>query len=312
MGKKKKVDINGTPLEAITIGQIKQNRFGWIGMIILFALFGGVIYFLPEITKFYQDYISGGVSVGGNIPINNTVSNTTEEPSGEEEPIVSETLYSFGTDVIVNYENLEFTQISYVNNVLTFNVTNKSTASINLNNSDLYFETYDTNAEARNTLNTIALKGVIPVGETAEKSYEINGGATYFSIYKILEEDYTYIDLTPDENNNILLTCVKGQETVAYSFFHDKLKTIENTVVVSKSDANYDLLYSRYNTLVVKYGSINGIKTSLSTNMLNMTFKMHIDYGYFTNTIENDYYFAKDTSPRVVYFKMESELFECS
>ena len=63
MGKKTKVDINSAPLEAVTIGQIKKSKYGWIGTIIIFVLFISVVYFLPELSKYYQhinqyDYFS--------------------------------------------------------------------------------------------------------------------------------------------------------------------------------------------------------------------------------------------------------------
>jgi len=43
-----------------------------------------------------------------------------------------------------------------------------------------------------------------------------------------------------------------------------------------------------------------------------LTYNIKIDYSSFNSQIENDYYFAKDVSPRVVNFKMESLLYECS
>lgn len=311
MGKKKKVDINGKPLEAVTIGQIKQSKYGWIGTILLFALFGGVIYFLPDITKLYQEFESGSTKPAGNSTNNTLVNPDEEEPDAPETPVESK-LYLFGTDNVLTKGDLEFTQISYINNVLSFKIVNKSNTTYNLENLNLYFETYDLNTAEKNILNTIAIKGNLAGEATVEYTFNIKGGALYFDIKEIKEDDYTYIDLTPDENNNVVLTCVKGEETVKYTFFNNSLKKVENKVVISKTDVNYDNLYSKYNTLVVKYGTTNGIKTSLSTNMLNMTFNMEIDYSYFTETIENNYYFTSGETPRVVNFKMESELFECS
>ena len=37
--KNKNVNINGNPLEPISIGQVKENKYGWIGVIIIFGLF---------------------------------------------------------------------------------------------------------------------------------------------------------------------------------------------------------------------------------------------------------------------------------
>ena len=45
MGKKKKVDINSAPLQAVTIGKVKDNKYGWVVVLFLFSLFGAIIYF---------------------------------------------------------------------------------------------------------------------------------------------------------------------------------------------------------------------------------------------------------------------------
>ena len=313
MGKKKKVDINGAPLQSVTIGQIKQSKYGWIGIIFLFGLFASVIYFLPEMSKLYQEFISGKGNTNISLPINNTANNIVNTPEQMNPEFPSESnVYALETDNTVVKGDLEFSEINYINNNLTFKITNKSETGYDLSDLNLYFETYDTNAEDRNVLNTIAIKGELTSGAALNYTFNIKEGALYFDIKEILEEDYTYIDLIPDENNNILLTCIKDEEKLLYTFYNSKLNTIEDTVTVLKTDVDYDAEYSKYNTLVVRYGSTNGINAGLSTNISSMIFNIKIDYGYFTGTIENNYYFVKDTTPRVVNFKMEAELFECS
>ncbi|MBE6156009.1 MAG: hypothetical protein E7164_04570 [Firmicutes bacterium] len=312
MGKKKTVDINGTPLESVTIGQIKKGKFGWLGMLTLFVLFGGVIYFLPELTALYQKYLSGSTPSLGNTIINNTTNNTVEKPNEDEEPPVDTTVYTFGSDVTVELNGLIFSEISYINNVLAFKVSNTTESSYNLKDNNLYFQTYDNATDIKMALNTIALKGELPPSSELNFSFEIREGAKNFDIKEILEEDYTYVTFTPDENDNIVLTCSKDEQKLKYTFHNDKLTIVEESMVVLKNDVNYDSLYRKYNTIVVKYGLANGIEAKMLTNFLNMTFSIRIDYSNFTGKIDNDYYFEKDTNSRIVNFIMESELFKCS
>ena len=313
MGRKKKVDINGAPLQSVTIGEIKESKFGWLGTILLFGIFGGIIFYLPELTEIYQQYLGKNTtvapSVSGNT-INNTVNNTVA-PSEEEEDN-SLNLNSFATDKELVWNSLTFSEIALVNNQLTFNVKNTGQSSIDLQKSNLYFVTYDKNTDDALILNNIALNGIVASSGELSYSFQIKSGAAYYEVKDISEDEYTYIDLTPDENNNIFLTCKKDGEEISYTFLNDKLRSLSQTATVSKSAENYDELYSAYNTLVVRYGLSNGVKAGLSTNMVNMTFSFNVDYTTFTGNINEIKYFAKDTSPRVVNFKMESLLYECS
>ncbi|MBE6148571.1 MAG: hypothetical protein E7167_03675 [Firmicutes bacterium] len=312
MGKKKKGGINGAPLQSVTIGEIKKSKYGWIGTILLFCIFGGVIYYLPDITKLYQEY-NGTSSTDNKVPGNNTTNNTVID-SGESDTDTEKTnqFLAFGTDTSFAIDKIEFRDIKMQNGILSFNAVTIGEISVSLNTLNLYIETYDKNTADANILNTIAIKGIVSPETPLNFSFNVKSGATHFNIKEILEDDYTYIDLTPDENNNIILTCKYEDETLVYTFVDDKLMTIENTVMVSKQDEKYNLKYQEYSSLVNRYGSTTGIKVSLSTNMYNLTYNIKIDYSSFNSQIENDYYFAKDVSPRVVNFKMESLLYECS
>lgn len=316
MGKKKTVDINGAPLEAVTIGEIKKSKYGWIGTILLFVLFISIVYFLPELSKYYQDFINGNATGTNNI-VNNTVDNsitnntTNETEESEEDTIITDNTYTFGSDLTVTKDNLLFSEISLFNNTLSFKVANNGEETVDLVNDNLYFETYDSNTSEKNILNTIMLTGILAAGQEETFFFEIKEGALYFDIKEITEKDYTYIVLEPDENNIARLTCIKDHETLSYEFVNDKLDVITISAIVPKIDANYDMLYANYHTLVIKYGANSGVNASLSTSGDNLNFNMNIDYTYFNFPIEGDYYFAKDTASRIVNFKMQSMLFDC-
>ena len=161
MGKKTKVDINSAPLEAVTIGQIKKSKYGWIGTIIIFVLFISVVYFLPELSKYYQQ-ITQGNTTNNKAPINNVTNEVIEEEPEEQIPVVDDSLYSFENDFEVSLADLSFSNVTLNNNLLSFAVKNTSNQTISLEDKKLYFITFDSNTEEKNTLNTIELSASIP------------------------------------------------------------------------------------------------------------------------------------------------------
>lgn len=313
MGKKVKVDINGKPLEAITIGQIKKSKYGWIGTIILFVLFISIIYFLPELSKYYQIWVEGKTDFVNNAPANNTVVIPEEDSSSEntEDSQTDASLFLLSTETNIKYKDLLFSNFVYQNNTISFTVKNEGGETISLEENQLYLQTYNTNTLEKNMLNTIELSAMIMSGQQITLSYETAKVPVYLNVLPILEEDYTYIVLDSDENNLAKLTCENDIETIEYIFINDKLREINQKVSILKSAENYDSIYDKYHTILVKYATQNGIEINLSTNTERMEFTLKLDYTIFSNNIENDYYFAKDTSSRIINFKMESKLFEC-
>lgn len=312
MGKKKKVDINGAPLQSVTIGEIKKSKYGWIGTILLFCLFVGVVYFLPELSKFYQSYIEGGTVPSNNRPSGNTTfNNTTNDNTTKEEPKEDSTIYEFGKDISVKVGNLDISNISLTENELSFKVANKSDDNIDLEELNIYVEMYNDNTKDKQITNTIAITGLLSSGDSKVYSYSIASSAKFFSIKEILEEDYTYIIIEPNEDGVALLTCENDTEKFTYSFIDDKLTDINHVSTLMKDDEDYDNKYAIFYGYISKYSSVAGATPRIRSYEDYIVFTFHIDYNYFGLTLEEDYYFAKNSSPRIVNFKMESKLFNC-
>jgi len=309
MGKKKQVDINGAPLQAVTIGEIKTSKYGWIGTLLLFSLFIGIVYFLPEISKLYQEYFGGSTVPSATPPTNNTTNetNTTDDP----EDIGNAPIYKFDKDVSVTVEDLIFSDIVLAEDGLSFKITNQSEDAVDIEKINLYIETYDTNTKEKQILNTIALDGLLTSGDSNSYSFAIETEAQFFSIKEILEEDYTYIILEPGENGIATLTCEKENDKISYYFIDNKLVEFNHVATLMKDDINYDNQYAEYYNLLTKYNSIAGATPRIRSYADYIVFTMQIDYNFFGITLDNDYYFAKDSSPRVVNFKMQSKLFDC-
>lgn len=300
--KKEKIDLNGKPLEAITIGELKSTKNSWIGTIIFFVFFILVIAFLPQLSKLYNMYF-GSESTTPKIIHNNTtniINNTVEENNTE----VSLKLYKFNEDTNVTIDNLEFNSIKLSNTTVTFDVI-KDSENIDIDDKNLFFETYDKNDEL---LNRFYLVGTS--NKMEEYRFNVSDKSYSYAINKINEEDYTYIDLASDDNNNSVLTCTNANEKYIYTFYDEKLNKVEKIDDVLKANFNYNDKYTEYLNLVTDYKNKEGINVKLLTNENSLNFDMVVDYSIYNNSLKG-YFFKKDISPREVNFKMETSSFDC-
>ena len=140
MGKKKKNNISWNPLQATTIGKIKQNRFGWIGIILLFALFFGIIYYLPDLQDIYNKYVLGQNVTNNTTDIaNNEVTNNTtpgnETPTEKPEKIK----YTFQDKTSFEFPEFTVTNIRLFSNDLSFKITNLVDDNFNLSLKNYFF-----------------------------------------------------------------------------------------------------------------------------------------------------------------------------
>lgn len=304
MGKRKKgkVEIKGSPLQAITIGEIKEHKYGWIGTMILFALFMGIVYYLPELFQLYQDYMGNGSGVY--TPVSNNITNNTVNPPEEEVPIV---LYKFTEKDSFEYDDFDITQIALADGILTYRVTNKKNEKIDLSSYDLYFELYNTFGDLDKTHYIV---GYIEPGSYQDYSIE-NVTASYIEEYtlrNIYEDDYTYLDLTIDDNKVSILTCEYLTQSINYKFVDEQLKEINDTFSYLAENDDYMEKYNYYSNLTTNRA---GIDSTITESATGFDYSMKIDYIKYTGKVENVHYFAVNSSPREVNFKMTSLGFSC-
>ena len=308
--KKQKIELNSSPLESVTIGQIKDNKFGFIKVIILFALFIAIIYFLPEINNLYQSFLgssSAPSSVNRTIN-NNTTNNVTKEKDEDEEKTV-ELKYNFDEITSVTVNGLNFNDIRITDEELSYTIENKENNAINLDILELFFEVYDKDS---NLIRRYAVTG--NVDGNSSKIFNFNydfSNASYYQIKYITQNDYPYVLLDVDDRNTSVLTCEKGNSKIIYTFIDDKLNKIEHVDEFLKEDENYDIMYTFYNELYVKNRSNDGITTTFTTSSKSFKYKMVVDYTKASSKIDNKLYFSKDEKPNIVNFIVESMEYDC-
>ena len=307
MSRKKKEPVEISPLKSYEVGRIKENKFWYIKLLLFFGFFVAIIFFLPQLSSLYDKIIRGSAMPSSNTSIsNNVVTNNTTE---EENTIIDETKNYFNEEKEITVNNITFSAINLSNNTISFSAKNIGTNAVDLEQLNLYFEVYN---NTDNLLKRIAVLGNVKANEVTNVSFDFEGEAEYFEIKEILEEDYTYIDLSIDDNNISILTCVKGEEKVVYTFNNEKLTKIKHTDNIITSSSNYTERYDYYKKIYDNNRSKPGITTSFTTEDNLLSFKLIIDYSKNASISDNRLYVAKDTAPRIVNFKVESWEYECS
>ena len=56
MARKKKIVIVDKELTPTVLATIENKKTGLIGLVLLFIIFGGVVYYLPEISLYVENY----------------------------------------------------------------------------------------------------------------------------------------------------------------------------------------------------------------------------------------------------------------
>jgi hypothetical protein len=306
--KKRREPVEITPLKSYQVGSIKENKFWFIKLLLFFGFFAAIILFLPQINGLYESFIKGPTPVpSGQIsPSNNVVTNNTTD---DENTVIDEAKNYFNEEKSFSINNIVFSTIELNNNSISFSAKNTLSKTVDLEELNIFFEVYNEND---NLLKRIAILGNLKANETNTFSFSFVGEANYYEIKEILEEDYTYIDLSIDDNNISTLTCTKNNEKIVYTFENEKLTKIKHSDNIEKSKDEYDEKYSYYNGLYKNYHSKAGISSSFSTEDEVLNFKLTVDYTKNAPKIEDRLYFSKDTAPRIVNFKVESWEYECS
>ena len=295
MGKKKNIDINGKPLETITIGEVKKHKYGWIGMIFLFGLFCALIYFLPDITKYYDKYIKG----------------KTEEPMNEivDEPEVEETvdgLYRIKDDPKIEYEGLILDEFTYENDVLNYKITNNSGNEITLSN--VYLKLYNS---SNVVFKYIPLDMTYPINYTNSFSKELSSTLDGFDVDIVEEEDYPEVTLEQDESGISKYVCSSNNNTLEYTFENNKLIKVRNTIKYESSEEGYNDKFNYYQNEYNNNNLLTGINKNFTFYDDYFIYEILLDYTSGA-TSEEELFFSNGIGVNRIAFIVKTKDYICS
>ncbi len=310
MGKRKKgqTTIAWNPLQATTIGQIKQNKYGWIGTVLLFLLFIGVVFYLPELFELYNKY-KGKSATPAVIANNNTANNNNNTDNEEEERNVEK--YKLSEKKSFEFNEFKVDNIRLFAGELSYKITNLTDAELDLSALDYFFEFYDESGEV---IQRIFLTGRIPKQESESYSYQISNASSIvqYSLSIIDEKYYTYYDFPVSEDKKVEFTCMNNYRSITYTFEDENLKKTVDNVSYPVYLEDYAEKYDYYNSLYNKYIERNGMDVSLEVNDDLLLYSVTIDYNILNGLLDDYEYFVANTRPRIVKFKMEAMGYSCS
>ena len=303
-------------LEPQVIGQLpveKQKSSFWL--FIFFGILIGVVFGLPYIN----DYIESKTAVKED---DNT--NIEDQPNSESNlEDVEDVIYrEIDKNTIFNVETLRFNEISKEftdDYYLNMNVTNNANETFDFDNSNYFVELYTadktllervklTNSENIASGQTVNVKLLI-----SENSYN---NATLLTVSLKEETDYPEVELTKSLDDKKMLACTSQNNTITY-YFDSNNELIEITDILNYpletgKENEYAEAINQYTNNVASLNNIEGVSSSLAQSDYSFTVNTQIDLETVNfSKLDNKYYFAKGTLPKVVVFEMESMRYSC-
>lgn len=307
----KNVKVNSEELSITKIGEITTTEQSSIFVLILFGCVLVFIFFLPTIVNWIKgsddkpDY---------SILENNKNLNETEKPDTPSQGTVEE-YYNFSDTLSISLETgITISNFVINANGISFTVTNTNETRFYFNKDNYFLELY---TEDNTLLERIILSDVVVASKNNMVLEFAISDTSRNSMKKLLfvKKDrvmYPDILLEKNENQEEFLTCIKGGETITYTFKDLKLNRITEAINYDVTNPNYSVLLEQWKTDSEKLNSVEGI-TSIFVNTGNgFLVNTVIDLKNVKNSnVESVHYYPNETLAKVVKFEMEARGFQC-
>ena len=324
MAKKKyrNVKLEQDELKPIAIGAFESRKRTSIGTFIIITLFILVVVFLPQISEVINEYLNPTPPTPA-IPDNPT---DDEQPLDNPQTNIDETFYDYVANLSIEREKITVSKINIdnINNTISYSVTNNTNSYQDLEELNYYIEIYNTD---RTLLERIKLASpsisdevtstVIAGGATQNFIKSLSSNSTITEGYIVLvqktTDDYPEITLTSNSEGNSTLICSNNHEKVTYSFENNELKQTTSIVEYLTTDADYESIYSSYQTLSNNYNATPGMTSTffMNANGFNITTIVNLEEASRAYIFNADS-FKLNTEPKVVSFEMEAQGFNCN
>lgn len=304
MAKKKEIQIVDKELTPTVLAVVESKKkvsvFGMVWIFIIFLLLILGTLYLPEISNYVSNKINPGVSddYGDDSSV---INNKDEDDALKEET----TEYNISENPVIDTDNFQINNIVLNNNTITFNITNKTTQTLNFDEENYFLSLY---SSSKTLLERIMINNVIlNSGEAKNLSYNIqSANISIISLNNIKTEEYPAFTAVGG-----LLTCTKDYETIKYLFNDNKLYGIQDIYEVPVSDENYANLYATYNLLSQSYTSLDGVQSSVTTENDVLKFQTIIGFRDSSVAINKREIYSKDTDAKIIKFELESSGYAC-
>lgn len=306
----KKVVIVDEELTPTVLATKKVKRGSLIWLIIIFAAFIVAAIYLPEITAYVNERFNLGIEIPEEITSNN---NDNQEDAEEEAEKLQK--YQLTNELSFTVDDLTLSNFIVANNKISFNIKNNSTENIDLSQKNYYLNLYNTDTEGNDTL-LFRIKvsdNIISANNKINLSYDVTTMAiSEVAFLEITQEEIPAYVVSTDDSGNGVMRCLKGYETVTYSFNNNQVNTILDNYTIPLTDANINVYQSTYQVLASTYNNISGITSNVSTDETNLYFITNINLRtIIENTFNNEIYYPLNTDAKIIKFELEAQGFTC-
>lgn len=320
---KKKYDnvvISKEELIPTTIGVIREKESSPLGVIILFVLLITAVIFMPDITRYINEFLHPVTVNEESTTGNNIVINKEEDknPNVNEKDIeylnakenIEMTIQGMRIGVTINENTKE------MNLVLT-NISGSSQFFIN---NKYYIELYSSDKKllSRIKIPSKALLDAENYVYDISSAYRL-GDVAYALIEAKEENDYPGIELiNVDDYNRPYLTCKKDNTSIVYTFNKDNnsyklIKIKESSKYVNPSET----IINEYERKIDKYETIKGVNASITPATNGFTFNLELDLNYVKvaankTLLDKEEYYESATSANKINFELTSLDYTCN
>ena len=306
--KKEKVVLENIELKPQALGYTYQKKNNVGRVIFIFIAFILVVYFIDDISLFFNSILGKETAPTIENNANNTDKNNQNEPT--EEPEIE--YYSYSDDLKINFNGLSIDDFKTGNNMLTFDVNNLSQEEIDVANKKIFLETYDENKTLLDRfkldINSVANNSKITLALNITKEFN------YLTIMEKSIDDYPALTLNNNENGESTIVCTKDNETITYTFKEASLIKINDKIVDNDiNNANYSTNMNNYQNKVNGYKTIEGIDANFISSLTGYTADINIDLAKTDlNKVNEKYYYAYHETAKVINYEMPTYGFTCN
>ena len=239
MAKKKdeRIILEDVELKPQVLGYTYQKKNNIGRVIIIFIAFALVVYFIDDISLFFNNLL--GRETASTIKENVTDNKEEEEntPNNDSENKEQNKYYNYAEDLNIDYANLSFDSFNLNNNILTFDINNLKTDSVDVSNKKIFLETYDA---SKNLIDRLKLDLTSVAGNSKiTLRLNVKSAFDYLTIVERNIDDYPAITFDNNATGENTITCTKEAETIIYTFKDASLIKINHRVVDNMNNANY-------------------------------------------------------------------------
>ena len=281
--KLKNVQISNEELVPTTIGYLSSRQKGPFLLIFIFAVLFGTLYFMPQITEYY-----------------NMIFNPAAYNEGKGQKYVVEdqtgTIEAISTDLKLTISGVKFSKFAVKDGSLTYEVDSTGAQGEFTN---YYLETYDKNQK-------LLERVVIPSTSTSSLSLEYTN-VRFISINQYKDGAYPTFNLKGSK-----LTCAKDDETYEYVFQTGGLSSIKYIVRMTRTEDNAALYDERLSSFTRESAYENdGIEIALTQSENDFQFEKEENLLVTTtSTLDNG--FKYQTKVDQIAFDLSTKGYKCN